>query len=114
MIPEKFLLDYISQGLIKEDPFKCIDINGVGLLVKMAIEKIRMINPNVRIGVCGEHGGDPASIEFFAQIGVDYVSCSPYRVPTARLCTVQACYRLKDQERLPQIFPQFVQKTTVS
>ena len=67
-----------------------IDQKGVGLLVKMAVEKGRSARPNLKVGVCGEHGGDPASVEFFHRAGLDYVSCSPFRVPIARLAAAQA------------------------
>lgn len=81
----KFLDEYIKCGIISQDPFASIDKDGVGLLMKIAIEKIKTKNSSVKIGVCGEHGGDEKSIEFFYEIGCDYVSCSPYRVPTAKL-----------------------------
>ena len=73
-----------------EDPFVSVDQKGVGTLVAMAIEKGRAANKKLHLGICGEHGGDPASIEFFHQLGLDYVSCSPYRVPTALLSAAQA------------------------
>jgi pyruvate,orthophosphate dikinase len=81
----KFLLAYIEQGLIERDPFVSIDAAGVGQLVEMGVRKGRGAKPGLKIGVCGEHGGDPASIRFFHKTGLDYVSCSPYRVPIARL-----------------------------
>ena len=86
----KFLLYYQEHGLIEKDPFVTIDAAGVGLLVKIGVEKGRSVKKNLKIGVCGEHGGDPASIRFFHQVGLDYVSCSPYRVPIARLAAAQA------------------------
>jgi pyruvate,orthophosphate dikinase len=86
----KFLLYYLEHGLIEKDPFVTIDASGVGLLVKVGVEKGRRVKPNLKIGVCGEHGGDPASIRFFHEVGLDYVSCSPYRVPIARLAAAQA------------------------
>ena len=81
----KFLSEYIKNGIISHDPFISIDKNGVGELMKIAVKKIRSKNKSVKIGVCGEHGGDEKSIEFFHKIGIDYVSCSPYRVPVAKL-----------------------------
>lgn len=81
----KFLNEYIKYGIISHDPFASIDKNGVGELIRIAIEKIKTKNPSVKIGVCGEHGGDEESIKFFYEIGCDYVSCSPYRVPAAKL-----------------------------
>jgi len=85
-----FLSDYLENGVLEKDPFVTIDQTGVGPLMKIAIEKGRAVNPDLHLGVCGEHGGDPASIEFFHTLGLDYVSCSPYRVPTAILSAAQA------------------------
>ena len=86
----KFLARYKELGIYPEDPFVSIDVEGVGALVKMAFEKGRQVKPKLKIGICGEHGGDPASIAFFQEVGLDYVSCSPYRVPVARLAAAQA------------------------
>ncbi len=86
----KFLPDYLKKGLYEHDPFRSIDQKGVGLLVRMAVEKGRSVRPGLEVGVCGEHGGDPASVAFFHQAGLDYVSCSPFRVPIARLAAAQA------------------------
>ncbi len=86
----RFLPEYIHQGLYERDPFRSIDQKGVGLLVQMAVEKGRAVRPDIEVGVCGEHGGDPASIGFFHRAGLDYVSCSPFRVPIARLAAAQA------------------------
>jgi pyruvate, orthophosphate dikinase len=86
----KFLLDYLDKKLLPFDPFQMLDIEGVGQLVQLAKEKGRMVNPALKVGICGEHGGDPHSIKFFYQIGLDYVSCSPFRVPIARLAAAQA------------------------
>ncbi|MBL8424795.1 MAG: pyruvate, phosphate dikinase, partial [Candidatus Accumulibacter phosphatis] len=86
----KFLPSYLKDGMYERDPFQSIDQKGVGLLVKMAVEKGRSVRPSIKLGVCGEHGGDPASIEFFHRSGLDYVSCSPFRVPIARLAAAQA------------------------
>ena len=85
-----FLSHYLENGILTEDPFVSVDQKGVGTLVAMAIEKGRAANKKLHLGICGEHGGDPASIEFFHQLGLDYVSCSPYRVPTALLSAAQA------------------------
>ncbi|MCS5636955.1 MAG: pyruvate, phosphate dikinase [Myxococcota bacterium] len=85
-----FLPDYIEQGILRDDPFTSIDEEGVGQLVRMGAELGRRTRPNLKLGVCGEHGGDPKSILFFAGLGLDYVSCSPYRVPAARLAAAQA------------------------
>jgi len=86
----KFLPDYIEQGILKQDPFAVLDREGVGQLVKMATEKGRKSRANLKVGICGEHGGDPSSVEFCHQIGLNYVSCSPFRVLTARLAAAQA------------------------
>jgi pyruvate,orthophosphate dikinase len=86
----RFLATYVSEGIFDADPFQSIDQKGVGMLVEMAIEKGRKTSPKIKLGVCGEHGGDPASITFFHKVGLDYVSCSPYRVPIARLAAAQA------------------------
>ena len=86
----KFLPSYVQQGIVKQDPFGALDRKGVGQLVRMATEKGRQANPKLKVGICGEHGGDPSSIEFFYSVGLDYVSCSPFRVLTARLAAAQA------------------------
>ncbi|MGC9168174.1 MAG: pyruvate, phosphate dikinase [Desulfurella sp.] len=91
----RFLFDYLAKGILKEDPFKTIDTKGVGTLMKMAVEKGKIANKSLRLGICGEHGGDPESIEFVHSIGLDYVSCSPYRVPVARLACAQATINKK-------------------
>ena len=85
-----FLSHYLENGVLISDPFVTVDKKGVGSLIAMAIEKGRAANKKLHLGICGEHGGDPASIEFFHQLGLDYVSCSPYRVPTALLSAAQA------------------------
>jgi pyruvate,orthophosphate dikinase len=86
----KFLPIYLERGVLKQDPFAVLDREGVGELIKIAIERGRKARPHLEIGVCGEHGGDPSSIEFLSGTGIDYVSCSPYRVLTARLAAAQA------------------------
>uniref|UniRef100_A0A831XES8 Pyruvate, phosphate dikinase n=1 Tax=Geobacter metallireducens TaxID=28232 RepID=A0A831XES8_GEOME len=86
----KFLPFYVESGLLEEDPFVSLDQNGVGVLVKMAVEKGRATRPGIKLGICGEHGGDPASVIFCHNIGLDYVSCSPFRVPIARLAAAHA------------------------
>ena len=85
-----FLPDYLDRNILSNDPFQSIDQEGVGELVKMGVEKGRSVNSKLKIGICGEHGGDPDSIYFFQQCGLDYVSCSPFRVPIARLAAAQA------------------------
>ncbi len=90
-----FLGTYQELGLLEHDPFVTLDIGGVGELIKIASERGRATRPDIKIGICGEHGGDPASIAFCQQVGMDYVSCSPYRVPIARLAAAQAALALK-------------------
>ena len=89
----KYLPQYIDQEILQADPFQTLDIEGVGSLVRIACEAGRQARPGLSLGICGEHGGDPASIAFFHEIGLDYVSCSPYRVPVARLAAAQAALR---------------------
>jgi pyruvate,orthophosphate dikinase len=91
----KFLPDYVAQGIMEKDPFVTIDQDGVGDLIQIATQRGREARPELKLGICGEHGGDPASIEFCHKIGLDYVSCSPYRVPIARLSAGQAAIRAK-------------------
>lgn len=86
----KFLTHYTKAGLLALDPFETIDAVGVGELVRIAVERGRATRPDIELGVCGEHGGDPKSIAFFESVGLDYVSCSPLRVPIARLAAAQA------------------------
>ncbi|MBR6788914.1 MAG: pyruvate, phosphate dikinase [Clostridia bacterium] len=86
----KFLPEYYNKKIYEADPFAKVDVNGVGALVKIASEKGRATRPNIKLGVCGEHGGDPSSVEFFHGVGLNYVSCSPFRVPLARLAAAQA------------------------
>ena len=93
----KFLEDYKDAGILEQDPFQSIDQVGVGKLVETAVKLGRGAKDHLHLGVCGEHGGDPASIEFFHKTGLDYVSCSPFRVPVARLAAAQAAIKNKDQ-----------------
>jgi pyruvate,orthophosphate dikinase len=86
----KFLLYYQEHGILDKDPFVSLDAAGVGQLVEIGVKKGRAARPGLKIGICGEHGGDPSSIRFFHKVGLDYVSCSPYRVPIARLAAAQA------------------------
>ncbi|MEP6681157.1 MAG: putative PEP-binding protein, partial [Chloroflexota bacterium] len=86
----KFLLQYVDRKILPENPFQVLDATGVGQLVRMGVEKGRSTKPGLKIGICGEHGGDPASIAFCHEVGLDYVSCSPFRVPVARLAAAQA------------------------
>lgn len=86
----KFIADYLEKGVLEADPFKKLDRDGVGQLVRMAAEKGRSVKPDLKLGICGEHGGEPSSIEFCHLVGLNYVSCSPYRVPVARLAAAHA------------------------
>ena len=92
----KFLKDYYDKQIFELDPFAKIDQNGVGKLIELAVVKGRRTNPDIKLGICGEHGGDPSSIEFCHRLGLNYVSCSPYRVPIARLAAAQAALREKE------------------
>ncbi len=86
----KFLKFYKEHGIIKTDPFEVLDQEGVGQLVRMGVEKGRATKPELKVGICGEHGGEPSSVKFCAKLGMNYVSCSPYRVPIARVAAAQA------------------------
>jgi pyruvate,orthophosphate dikinase len=86
----RFLKAYLDKGIFEKDPFVSLDVDGVGDLIRLAAERGRAAQPGMKMGICGEHGGDPASIAFCEQVGLDYVSCSPYRVPIARLAAAQA------------------------
>lgn len=91
----KFLGSYYSNKIYESDPFAKLDQTGVGQLVQMAAEKGRKTNPTLKMGICGEHGGDPSSVEFCHKVGLNYVSCSPFRVPIARLAAAQAALNNK-------------------
>ena len=89
----RFLPAYVSQGIMEKDPFASFDVAGVGPIVQMAVDKGRAVRPELKLGICGEHGGDPASIAAFYEMGFDYISCSPFRVPIARLAAAQAAIK---------------------
>ncbi len=89
----KFLLDYVEQGILPDNPFQVLDPDGVGYLISLAVEKGRSVRPDMEVGICGEHGGDPKSIAFCHKAGLNYVSCSPFRVPVARLAAAHAALR---------------------
>jgi len=89
----RFLTQYVEKGIYAQDPFVSLDVAGVGQLVELAAERGRATRPDIKLGICGEHGGDPASIQFCERVGLDYVSASPYRVPIARLAAAQAALR---------------------
>src|SRR5207249_4823795 len=91
----KFLRIYQDRKILDRDPFASIDVEGVGAVVRMAVEKGRAARKDLKLGICGEHGGDPSSVHFFEQVGLDYVSMSPYRVPVARLAAAQAALSVK-------------------
>lgn len=86
----KFLGQYMDKGILDKDPFQVLDQKGVGKLIKMATKLSKEVNPIIKLGICGEHGGEPSSVEFCYKMGLDYVSCSPFRVPIARLAAAQA------------------------
>ena len=90
-----FLPTYTELEIMKKNPFATIDQTGVGQLVDIAVTKGRKSRPDIKLGICGEHGGDPSSIHFFEKVGLDYVSCSPFRVPVARLAAAQAKLSMK-------------------
>jgi pyruvate,orthophosphate dikinase len=92
----KYTPEYIEKGILPADPFQTLDQEGVGQLVEMGLKKGKNVNSDLEVGICGEHGGDPASIEFCHKIGLDYVSCSPFRVPVARLAAAQAVLKEKN------------------
>mgnify|MGYP003370432711 CR=1 FL=1 len=91
----KIIREYVDKGILEKDPFQTIDQEGIGKLIKMAIELGKKTRPNIKLGICGEHGGDPKSIEYCNNIGLNYVSCSPFRVPIARIAAAQAVIRTK-------------------
>ncbi len=94
----KFLKDYYEKGIYEQDPFAKLDQEGVGELMRIACEKGKATRPDIKLGICGEHGGDPSSVEFCHNLGLNYVSCSPYRVPLARLAAAQAQVKIKDNK----------------
>jgi pyruvate, orthophosphate dikinase len=91
----KFLPYYLAKNILSKDPFQVVDREGVGQLMKWGVERGRSTRKNLKVGICGEHGGDPSSVEFCHEIGMDYVSCSPFRVPIARLAAAQAALKEK-------------------
>jgi pyruvate,orthophosphate dikinase len=90
-----FLPIYLEKKILKADPFQVLDQKGVGQLVQMAVERGRKVSPELKCGICGEHGGEPSSVEFCHKVGLNYVSCSPFRVPIARLSAAQAVLKNK-------------------
>ena len=95
-----FLAHYVEKGIYGRDPFVSIDVEGVGELIRIAADRGRAVKPDLKLGICGEHGGDPASIAFCEEAALDYVSASPYRVPIARLAAAQAALRHSREETL--------------
>jgi pyruvate,orthophosphate dikinase len=95
----KFLKEYVEKGIFEKDPFQVLDQEGVGQLVEMGIQKGRSTRKNLKIGICGEHGGEPSSVAFCHRVGMSYVSCSPFRVPIARLAAAQAAIVEKQAKR---------------
>ena len=90
-----FLPEYLKKGILPDDPFQTIDQEGIGEIIKIGIERGRKGRKNLEVGICGEHGGDPRSVEFCHRVGMNYVSCSPFRVPIARLAAAQAALKEK-------------------
>ena len=86
----RFLIPYVEREIYPKDPFEALDRPGVGALMKIAVDKGRSVNPKLKIGICGEHGGEPSSVEYCHSLGLNYVSCSPFRVPIARLAAARA------------------------
>jgi pyruvate,orthophosphate dikinase len=95
----KFLLKYVEEKILPVNPFQSLDTDGVGRLMTIAVQEGRKARPDLEIGICGEHGGDPDSIHFCHRLGLNYVSCSPYRVPVARLAAAQAAMETKERDR---------------
>ena len=91
----KLIESYVNKGILEEDPFQTLDVNGVGKLVKMSVEEGKQTRAKIKLGICGEHGGDPKTIGFCHNVGLNYVSCSPFRVPIARLAAAQAAVNNK-------------------
>ncbi len=95
----KFLPDYVERGILTDDPFVSVDEDGIGQLMRIGVERGRRTRPSLKVGICGEHGGDPKSVRFCARLGFDYVSCSPFRVPVARLAAAQAAVEALEERR---------------
>jgi pyruvate,orthophosphate dikinase len=92
----KFMVDYLNQKILRENPFAILDEDGVGELMEIAVSRARAVKPGLTFGICGEHGGDPDSIHFCHKAGLTFVSCSPFRVPIARLAAAQAAIRMRE------------------
>src|SRR5206468_6461222 len=89
----KFLTRYLEDGVLERNPFEVLDVEGVGELMRIAVERGRAVRADLKLGICGEHGGEPTSVAFCHELGLDYVSCSPFRVPLARLAAAQAALK---------------------
>jgi len=95
----KFLLRYVEEGILPHNPFQVLEREGVGALMSQAVANGRAVRPDIELGICGEHGGDPSSVEFCEELGLTYVSCSPFRVPVARLAAAQAALKKAAHDR---------------
>jgi pyruvate,orthophosphate dikinase len=95
----RFLLRYVEEKILPENPFQVLDRDGVGALMRQAVEAGRATRPDLEVGICGEHGGEPSSVEFCDSLGLNYVSCSPFRVPVARLAAAQALLKRGERDR---------------
>merc|ERR1712137_1329237 len=100
-----FLKEYVKLGIYDQDPFQVLDQTGVGLLIDMAVSKGRAARPGLKCGICGEHGGEPSSVKFCHRVGLDYVSCSPFRVPVAIVAAAQAAIEEKRSGKAPKANP---------
>merc|ERR1711998_415589 len=100
-----FLKEYVKLGIYNQDPFQVLDQDGVGLLVEMSVQKGRQVRPDLKCGICGEHGGEPSSVKFCHRVGLDYVSCSPFRVPIAIIAAAQAAIEEKRAGNAPKANP---------
>src|SRR5258706_9906103 len=110
----RFLPAYVDRKILSDDPFQVLDREGVGELVRLGTERGRIVKPNLKVGICGEHGGDPSSNAFCKQIGVNYVSCSPYRLPVARLAAAHAALEVEGKAAAERAIEEQAQEAAVA